>query len=54
MFHQKYEEKILLFFLHYFTVLHFYSIVWKFLVEDMGIRASEVTFYKSRFYFEKS
>ena len=46
-FHHKYEEKLLLFFLDYFTVLHLYSIVLKFLEKHMEIRASKVMFYKS-------
>ena len=36
-FHVKSEEKLLLFFLHYFTVLFFYSLVWKFSEDDMMI-----------------
>ena len=45
--YSQHSSKLLLFFLHYLTVLLFYSIVWKLSEEDMGIL---VTFYKSRFF----
>ena len=57
-FHEKSEEKLLLFFPHYSNVYSniipsFCSIVRKFSEDDMGIRGSKVTFYESCFCFEK-
>ena len=51
--HENFEEKLLLFFPHYFTVLLFYSIVGKF--SKYGrIPGSKMTFYESYFSFEKA
>ena len=53
-FHKKSEEKLQLFFLHYFTVLLFCSLIWEFSEDDMGILGSKMTFYLSCLSFEKS
>ena len=51
--HENFEEKLLLFFPHYFTVLLLCSIVGKFSKYDR-IPGSKMTFYESYFSFEKA
>ena len=53
VFHEKSDEKLLLFFLNDSTVLLFYSIVWIFSEDDTGIHGSKKTFYQLCFSFKK-